>query len=131
VTKFFVINLVLVALAAGAAAAGCQVAGKPALVNDALLAAAVVLIASELSLVPLLLTRGADQGAVSQAGLLSTGVHMLSSAAIGWAVSSGLHRGQPFLYWLLAFYWLSLISVSAASVKAVRSAPTPPAAKKA
>jgi hypothetical protein len=77
---------------------------------------------SEVALVPLILTRGADQVAVTQAGLISTIVHLLSILAIAAIASFSMHLSQPFNYWVLAFYWPTLAVVSISSIKAIREA---------
>jgi hypothetical protein len=83
------------------------------------IAAGVMLAASELAMLPLLLTRGANQLAVSQAALVATMVHLMSAAVAVFALTAS----KPFTYWLLAFYGATLISVSVACIKSVRSAP--------
>jgi hypothetical protein len=90
--------------------------------QDIILAAGSTLIASELALLPLLFCRRASQDTVAQAGLISTVVHLFLSAGIGFAVSACLRLGQPFLYWLVMFYWATLITISIVAVRAVKAA---------
>jgi hypothetical protein len=87
-------------------------------------AAGITGVAAELALIPMVLTRGASAGAVSQAGLVGTVVHMfLSILLAGGAYFMHLvpNRGS-FLYFLMAFYWLTLVMVVMALVRAVRRA---------
>ena len=93
---------------------------------ELLAAAGITLLAAELALVPLVLTRGAGAAAVSQAGLVGTIVHLfLSITLAGGAYLMHLVANRAtFLYLLLAFYWLSLVMLVAASVRAIRRADT-------
>jgi hypothetical protein len=90
--------------------------------QDIISAAAASLIASELSMLPLVYFRRASQDTVAQVGLISTVLHLFLSAGIGFALSAYLHLAQPFLYCLVLFYWATLITVSFAAVAAVKAA---------
>jgi hypothetical protein len=117
-----IINPIVIALLCGAGVAlGRALAFDPH-TFDMTLAAIVVLIGSEMALMPLVLTRGASQMAVTQAGLVATIVHLFAILALGGLVSFSLHRTQPFNYWALAFYWPTLAVVSVVSIKAIRQA---------
>lgn len=116
------INPILIALLAGSGAALCRAAGKDPHTFDMALASIVVLIGSEMALMPLVLTRGASQLVMTQAGLVATIVHLLSILGLGMIVSYAMHLAQPFNYWALAFYWPTLVVVSMMSIKAIREA---------
>lgn len=91
---------------------------------DVLAAFGIVTLAAELAMTPMMLTRGAGTGAVSQAGLVGTLVHLFLSitlAGIACLTHVVAAKGM-FLYLLAAFYWMSLVMVVVASVRAVRYA---------
>ncbi|MBV8781437.1 MAG: hypothetical protein JO353_08580 [Phycisphaerae bacterium] len=91
--------------------------------RDMEMALLVCFVSAEASLVPLWLTLGTTQLTVSQAGLASTAIHLLLTAFFGLSASVSLHLAQPFLMWLLAFYWLSLIIVAVTAARMLRAAP--------
>ena len=74
-------------------------------------------------MIPLMLVRGRGQLAVSQAGLVATILHLFVSTAIAGGLMLKLGLGMPFVYWLLAFYFTSLVIVVIASVQAVKKSP--------
>jgi len=112
--------LIVAALCLLAMAVG-QVAHLHIHQHDIILAAAASLIASELAMLPLIYFRQASQDTVAQVGLISTVLHLFLSAGIGFAISACLRLGQPFLYWLVIFYWATLITVSIVAVRAVKA----------
>ena len=93
-----------------------------------LLAAAIICaVAGEMALLPATLLRKADATTVSQAGLAGTVIHMfltLMLAAMAWMGKLIVDRG-PFLFLLLAFYWISLIVLVLAMARLVRGAAKP------
>ena len=91
---------------------------------ELLTALGIITVAAELAMTPMVLTRGAGTGAVSQAGLVGTLVHLfLSISLAGVACMTHLVSASGmFLYLLAAFYWTSLVMVVVASVRAVRHA---------
>lgn len=91
--------------------------------RDMLAAAIGCIVASIAGVIPLVLTRGASQIAVSQAGLVGTVLHLLVGISIAGFLFLGVKLGQPFLYWMMAFYWLTLIVLVVVLVRAVKSAP--------
>jgi hypothetical protein len=117
-----IINPIVIALLAGCGVALCRLAGFNPHLSDMALAAVVVLVGSEMALMPLVLTRGASQLAVTQAGLIATLVHLFLIVALGALTSFSMHLSQPFNYWALAFYWPTLAVVSLMSIKAIREA---------
>jgi hypothetical protein len=117
-------HLLTILAATLATAAGgyvlCAAMGWDARPASVLAAAAVALAASGLAYVPLLLTRGADQAARAQAGLVGTLVHMLAclgGAAVMLVVIKTLSDAA---YWLFAFYCATLAALVAGVT------PTPP-----
>jgi hypothetical protein len=90
-----------------------------------LLAAMVICILSgEIALLPSVVLRKADPATVSQAGLAGTVIHMfltLLMAAVVWMEKLIADRG-PFLFMLLAFFWISLIVLVLAMARLVRGA---------
>jgi hypothetical protein len=123
--RSLVVIPIVMAMAAVAAWAGLRgLKGHNAPLKELLTAAGITTLAAELSMLPMVLTRGAGQAAVSQAGLLGTVVHLfLSITMAGGAYMMHLVgvRGM-FLYLLMAMYWVSLVLVVTASVRAVRRA---------
>ena len=87
-------------------------------------AAGATLTACVAGVLPILLTRGASQIAVSQAALTGSMLHLFVALlpALIMLVSGGGLRG-PFLYWMLPFYWTTLIALVAVYVRAIKSAP--------
>src|SRR5438552_524739 len=55
-------------------------------IRELLAAAGITIVAAELSLTPMMLTRHARQGAVSQAGLVGTVLHLFLSITLAGAV---------------------------------------------
>jgi hypothetical protein len=123
VRRALVLNPLFVGLLAVLGWSACRAGGINPHSRSLAIAAAVGTVAAEAAMLPLLLTRGADQATVSQAALAATVVHMLAAAGLGGGASVLLHQGQPFLYWLLAFYWLTLVGVCIAAVATVKLAP--------
>lgn len=118
-----IINPIVIALLCGGGVVFCRGARVGPHMFDMALAAVVVLVASELALVPLVLTRGASQLAVTQAGLVATLVHLFLILALGALVAFLMHVSKPFNYWALALYCPTLAVISTTSIKAIRQAP--------
>ena len=122
--------MILTMLISIALAAACGFAVLSALnINphprEMLLAAVACLVASELALIPILLARGAAQPAVAQAGLIGSVIHLLACSVFGAAliILKPLRIDGAIVYWLLGFYWLSLIVLSTLFVRALKAAP--------
>lgn len=116
------INLFAVLLTAAAGFAICRAASIDPHVREMLLAGGAILFAAELAIVPMWSSRRANQADVSQAGLIATVLHMFVAAGVGGAISMLLHPHKSFLWWLLSFYWVTLITVCGAVIVAIRSA---------
>jgi len=117
----------LLAVAAGCGA--CILAGAGPHLRQILTAAGVCTVAGEVALVPLLLTRGCDVAAVSQAGLAATIVHMLLTVVLAVVAVEVIITGDRngFFYALFALYWISLMFVAGVAIRMIRNAT--PAAK--
>jgi len=120
--------LLAVALVAAGGWAGAKAVGLRPHGAELLIAAAGATLAAMAALVPLWLARGTasqpptSQEAASQAALLSTVVHMLVAVAVAAGVIFIRRPGAAFIYWMLAFYWVTLAAVAAAAVRLIRSA---------
>ena len=110
-------------LTAGVGYAVCRAAAWDPHLNELAYAGAIALVATIAGLIPLMLTRHADQGAVAQAGLVATVVHLFVAIALAGVMILVLKLGQPFTYWLFAFYWMTLVVVAVVAVRSVRHAP--------
>jgi hypothetical protein len=125
---FLLIPIVLLA-AGGAGVVLCRLMGIDPQLTAMSAAALGSLIASALAAGPLFLAGGGSQAAAAQAGLLSTGVHLLGHAAVAGIVIVGhLAVGGGFVYWLMAFYMVTLIVVCGSLVSVIRRAPAERAA---
>ena len=87
------------------------------------LAASAALVAGGASFVPLVLARGAGQAAVAQAALVGTVIHLFGCLA-GAAVMLMVVRMPSATYWILAFYWATLVALVVGFTRAVKVAPT-------
>lgn len=92
-------------------------------VGAMLTASAIVLVACGAGIVPLVLNRGADQATVAQSGLVATMAHLFVAVALAAVVILKWKPGMPFTWWLLAFYWVTLIGLVIATVRLVKAAP--------
>jgi hypothetical protein len=123
------ITLTLAVLAAAAAGAAlCAVAGWHIRPLDLALAAGAALLAGGAAYVPLVFARGAGQAAVAQAALVGTVIHLFGCLA-GAAVMLMVLRLPAAVYWILAFYWATLVALVVGFTRAVRTAPPEPASK--
>lgn len=97
------------------------------------LAGAIALGASIIALAPVAVARHATQLGMSQAALVATMLHLFATvAAAAVVVLARFAAGEGFLYWLMAFYWTTLIALVVVLVRAVKTAPVtsgPPADK--
>ena len=108
-----------------AAAAGygvCRAAGWDPHLRELCVVVVVSLVAGLLAMVPAILARTLGISAVSQSGLLGTIVHMFLTillSAVAWVAKLVIAQ-KPYLFWLLAFYWVSLVAVVIALASVVR-----------
>lgn len=118
---------VAVLIVAGLGYGLCRVAGRAGHGREMVAAAIICIVSGELAAVPTLLARQSDPATASQAGLVGTAGHMfiaLVLAGIAWMLKLAGER-QPFLLWLLALYWVSLVALVCVVVRVVRRAPVP------
>jgi hypothetical protein len=116
------IPIVLLLVAGGCYGASAAMGWK-AHGRELLAAAIICLVSGELAMLPVTLMRKSDAVTVSQAGLAGTVIHMLLTllmAAVMW-MQRFVDRG-PFLFLLLAFFWISLIAIVLATARLVRAA---------
>ena len=122
--RSFLLIPILLAIACAIGAGACRAFGSNPHAKELIAAAMTCLIAGEVGMIPLLLARGGNQAAVAQAALVGTVLHLFVSITVaGIAVFARVGLSSAFLYWLLALYWVTLIGLVVAFVKAVRSAP--------
>src|SRR5271170_2755918 len=74
-------------------------------------AAVVTIVATEAAAGLLVRVRHREQATVAQFGLAASVVHMMLTLALAVAVPALRLAPQhvPFLFWLLAFYWIALL----------------------
>jgi hypothetical protein len=114
--------LVSIVVVAVAGFALCAVAGWNPRPRAMALAIAAAVVAGGLAFVPLVLARGASQAAVAQAALLGTVIHLMGCLA-GAAVMLLVVRMPAATYWMLAFYWATLVALVVGFTRAVKAAP--------
>ena len=86
------------------------------------LAAGAALVAGGAAYIPLILSRGATQAGMAQAALVGTLIHLMGCLA-GAAVMLLVVRIPAATYWILTFYWSTLIALVVGFTRTVRSAP--------
>ncbi len=118
----------LLIIAAGYATA--RILGWNPHLIESVVAGAVCAVAVTLALLPALLTRRQSQAAVAQAALIGTVVHMFLSLVLATIVFVGSlpPDRRVFLFWMLAYYWISLITLVALLARLINAAPRAPAA---
>jgi hypothetical protein len=115
---------IAIALAVAAGYAMCGALGWNAHPREMLFAAITAAVAASLATIPLVIARGGRQIEVVQAALVASIVHLFASITIAVIiVFARLASAQPFLFWLLWLYWVSLSVLVIAFVKCIRSAP--------
>jgi hypothetical protein len=128
--RLFVLIPIVLAVAFVAAIGVCRAIGVDAHLKDLLAATLTCLVAGELASIPMLLTRGGNQASVAQAALIGSVVHLFVCIGVATILMFGhLGPGPAYLYWLLGFYWVTLIALVVAFARSIRSAPTAPATR--
>jgi hypothetical protein len=124
VKTLWLIPLILTLVAAGGALV-LQATGIDPHIREMLFAAGACLLAGELAVAPILLARGASQASVAQAALVGSAIHLLGSISLGGALVmfKALNLGDALMYWLMAFYWATLIVLVFGYIRAIRTAP--------
>jgi hypothetical protein len=101
-----------VVIAAVAASVGVYRAlGNTAHVGEMALAAGVCVLALLAGVAPITFAGGATLVTMFQTALIGSVLHMGTCLALAFAAVVGLHRGNVFVYWMLAFYWLTLMEL--------------------
>ena len=118
-----------IALTAAGGCGICAALGRSPHPLEMSVALGAVLIASIAGAIPVILARSATQLGMSQAALVGTAVHLLVGISLAaTAILGRFGLGGSFLYWLMAFYWISLIAMVAAFARMIRhAAPVPKA----
>ena len=113
-----------VVVTAGAGIGLAAIAGWNLHLPAMLAACGVALLASIAGAACLQLARGATQAGMAQAGLVATMAHLMLCCIAAAVVALGrMELGTPFLFWLMAFYWMTLIALVIVAAKAVKAAP--------
>src|SRR5262245_54686385 len=100
---------VAILLTAACGLAAAQMLGFEIHVRELMMAAFTCLIAGVLAVVPLILARGASQIAIVQAALIGTLVHLFVCVIASMVLTfAKLAAPQPYLFWMLGFYWMTL-----------------------
>jgi len=126
-TRAWWLNPAVIIIAAFAGQGVCRAMHVDPHAPSMVRAAVVSILAAELALVPLAMTRGAPQATMVQSGLLATAVQLFCAAAMSGGVLWVLREGPPFVFWVLPFYWISLAVLVAEIIRAIRLAPALPA----
>jgi hypothetical protein len=121
--RSFLLLPVMLALTAGCGLAICAALGKNPHTTEMSLAAAALVVASAFGALPVFVARRATQIGVSQAALVGTMSHLFVAVGFAAVVILGhFNLHASFLYWLMAFYWMTLIALVAAFVRAIKLA---------
>jgi hypothetical protein len=114
----------LLALAVAAGIGGCKVAGVDAHLHEMMLACAVCLVAACAAAAIALAQRGKlETAGMFQAALIGSVLHLGLVFIVGVAMVMVKHLATPFVLWLLAAYWATLIGLCVIFAKLIRSAP--------
>lgn len=128
--RTFALVPIVLAVAFAAAVGVCHAMGMDAHLKDLLAATLTCLVAGELAAIPLILTRGGNQASVAQAALVGSVVHLFVCIGVAGVIIFGhLGLGPAYLYWLLGFYWVTLIALVVVFARSIRSAPTAQASR--
>ena len=125
--RALIVNPLVLAVSAVLGVALCRALHLDPHLHELAIAAGICLAAVEAAVVPLLVYRGIMHAA--QAALLATVAHLMIATMAAGGVIMTLHPPIAFLYWLFAFYAVTLVIVCVEAARVVRSA-TPPAGDK-
>jgi hypothetical protein len=114
-----IVALVSIALIVGESV--CAATGSPLHGREAGLAGAIGLIAAITGLLPLQLRADRSAVALFQSAWIGSILHMAIAAALGMGAIYFLKLSTPFVVWLLAMYWMTLIGLCVVLVKAMRA----------
>ena len=91
---------------------------------ELLLSGGACLAAGTLAALPPFIVRHATQPTVAQAALISTMIHLFGCAAVAaFVYMAKVQVGRLFPYWLVAFYFSTLIVLVATLAQQIKSAP--------
>ena len=114
---------VTIAAVAAIGLAGCNLLGIQPHLREMLVAAIGTVIVCGVAMLPLVLTRGANQLAVVQAGLFASAIHLLGSVLVASAIfMRGLIATYQLLIWQAAFFATTLIVLTILIAQHVRKA---------
>lgn len=102
-----------VAAALGAVAVLCRLGAWHVHGKEALLAGVISVMAAEAAVLPAWTLRRSDPALFAQAALGGTVLHLILTillAAVAIAANIGLAH-EPFVYWLIAAYWVTLAAL--------------------
>lgn len=114
------VNPIVLIVVTAAGYAACRGAGFNPHANELLLASGICLFASEAALVPAILNRS-HIAALIQSIFLGTIIHLGFILLPGIAIVFATKLGTAFVYWLLAMYWVTLLTTSAVFIRMVRA----------
>jgi hypothetical protein len=122
--SLILIPLALLAVVGGGAVV-CAAAGWTLHGREMTVAAISSALVCVLALGPTFLARHAGQAAVAQAGLVGTLVHLMGHAAVAaFAIMvKPAALGPSFIWWLMPFYWVTLVALVSVLVRQLRQAP--------
>ena len=114
----------VVALVAACGAAACKMLGVTIHAREIVIAAIACIVATELAVVPVLLARGVTQAGLVQAAFVGTLVHLFGCVATCAVVFLGhIRLDGSFIYWMFAFYAVTLVTLVTDLVRQVNAAP--------
>ena len=97
--------------------------GRDAHLSSMINAAGTCLIATVMAAMPLILARRASQYAVTQAGLVATMLHLFTAVGAAAAMMLAGLLTTAYTFWLIPFYFATLIPLVAAIIRAIKHAP--------
>ena len=86
-----------------------------------LAAAGIVVVATELALLPVVLNKSKKPADVFFKAFIGTVLHLGLSVILGAVGILGFKLGSVFVYWLLGAYWITLIGLCMVFVRLLRS----------
>jgi hypothetical protein len=89
-------------------------------------AACTCLVAVALGAAPLVLARRAAQDAMTQAGLIATMVHLFAAVGIATTLMFAGRLSIAYTFWLIPFYFATLVPLVVAVTRAIKHAPPAP-----
>jgi hypothetical protein len=113
VTRNILISFALVIVATVLCAGACRAAGADPHLSDLGLAAGICLLAAIAGLIPISFAGRSSLTALFQAALIGSVLHMAAAIGLAAAAVLCLRRGNVFVYWMLAFYWVTLLEILA------------------